>query len=393
MTAFGYSLLCEQRGPRELVADAVAAEDAGFDFAVISDHYFPWLDAQGHSPNAWPVLGAVAAATERMPLMTYVTCPTMRYHPAVVAQKAATVALLAGDGRFCLGLGAGENLNEHVIGRGWPPVNVRHEMLSEAVEIIGELFAGGYVNRKGEHYRVDSAKLWDVPDGRRADRRRGVGRAVGARRSRRWRTRWWPSSPSPSWCRPSTRPAGVSLPKIGQQPISWGEDRDEAVARAHEQFRWFAGGWKVNAELPGTAAFAAATQFVTPDDVAEAFSCGPDVAAHVEARAALRGRRVHPRRARAGRRGDAAGVRGVRGAGAAARPARGVRQGRRGPDQGALRPRATRPPHPGEGAGERGGSVRAASVEARPVPGEQPPADQRRRCAVNASGPSSAVKR
>jgi G6PDH family F420-dependent oxidoreductase len=282
MTAFGYSLLCEQRGPRELVADAVAAEDAGFDFAVISDHYFPWLDAQGHAPNAWPVLGAVAAATERMSLMTYVICPTMRYHPAVVAQKAATVALLAGDDRFCLGLGAGENLNEHVIGRGWPPVNVRHEMLGEAVEIIGELFTGGYVNRRGAHYRVDSAKLWDVPDG-------GVPIAVAVSGEQsvqmfaRVADAMVAVEPLPELVQGFDAAAGVSLPKIGQQPISWGTDREEAIARAHDQFRWFAGGWKVNAELPGTAAFAAATQFVTPDDVAAAFSCGPDVAAHVEA--------------------------------------------------------------------------------------------------------------
>jgi G6PDH family F420-dependent oxidoreductase len=116
MVAFGYTLMTEQRGPRELVTDAVAAENAGFDFEVISDHYFPWLTSQGHAPNAWSVLGAVASSTQRVPLMTYVTCPTVRYHPAVVAQQAATVALLAGDGRFTLGLGAGENLNEHVVG-------------------------------------------------------------------------------------------------------------------------------------------------------------------------------------------------------------------------------------------------------------------------------------
>ncbi|GAA1298574.1 TIGR03557 family F420-dependent LLM class oxidoreductase [Pseudonocardia xinjiangensis] len=282
MVAFGYSLLCEQRGPRELVADAVAAEEAGFDFEVISDHYFPWLDSQGHAPNAWPVLGAIAAATERVSLMTYVTCPIMRYHPTVVAQKAATVALLAGEGRFTLGLGAGENLNEHVIGKGWPPANVRHEMLGEAVEIIGELFAGGYVNRSGTHYRVDSAKLWDVPDG-------GVPIAVAVSGKQSIET-FAPVAdamvavePLPELVQGFDAATGVSLPKIGQQPISWGVDRDEAVARAHDQFRWFGGGWKVNAELPGTAAFAAATQFVRPHDVADAFPCGPDVAAHVEA--------------------------------------------------------------------------------------------------------------
>src|SRR3712207_1265756 len=146
MTNFGYTLMTEQSGPKELVRYAAAAERVGFDFEVSSDHYFPWLDAQGHAPYAWSVLGAVAQATERVELMTYVTCPIIRYHPAVVAQQAATMGLLSGD-RFTLGLGSGENLNEHVVGRGWPSVNVRHEMLVEALEIIGALFAGGYVSR------------------------------------------------------------------------------------------------------------------------------------------------------------------------------------------------------------------------------------------------------
>ena len=122
MVSFGYTLMCEQAGPAQLVRDARRAEEVGYTFEVISDHYSPWLDAQGHAPNAWAVLGAVSQATERVDLMTYVTCPTMRYHPAVVAQQAATVSLLS-DGRFWLGLGAGENLNEHVVGRGWPPVS------------------------------------------------------------------------------------------------------------------------------------------------------------------------------------------------------------------------------------------------------------------------------
>jgi G6PDH family F420-dependent oxidoreductase len=281
MTAFGYTLLCEQRGPRELVSDAVAAERAGFDFEVISDHYFPWLDSMGHAPYAWSVLGAVATATERVGLMTYVTCPTIRYHPAVVAQKAATVALLT-EGRFTLGLGAGENLNEHVVGQGWPPANVRHEMLDEAVVIIRELFGGGYVNFVGKHYRVDSAKLWDVPDG-------GVPIAVAVSGTQSIE-HFAPVSdamvavePEPALVQGFDRAAGAELPKIGQQPISWDPDRDTAVERAHELFRWFAGGWKVNAELPGTAGFAAATSFVRREDVAQAFPCGPDVSAHVEA--------------------------------------------------------------------------------------------------------------
>src|SRR3977135_2262276 len=119
MTEFGYTMMCEQSGPRELVADLVAAEEAGFDFSVISDHYQPWLSSQGHSPYAWSVLGAATQATRRIPLMTYVTCPILRYHPVVIAQKAATVQVLSGN-RFRLGLGAGENLNQHVVGKPRP---------------------------------------------------------------------------------------------------------------------------------------------------------------------------------------------------------------------------------------------------------------------------------
>src|SRR3954454_22585453 len=162
MTNFGYTLMTEQSAPRDLVRYAVAAEEAGFDFEVSSDHYSPWLTEQGHAPYAWTVLGAVAQATSRIDLMTYVTCPTMRYHPAVVAQKAATVQLLS-DGRFTLGLGAGENLNDHVVGRAWPPVDVRHEMLAEALEIIRRLFAGETVTFRGAHLATEDAKLWDLP--------------------------------------------------------------------------------------------------------------------------------------------------------------------------------------------------------------------------------------
>ncbi|MBO0890740.1 MAG: LLM class F420-dependent oxidoreductase [Acidothermales bacterium] len=273
MTAFGYTLMTEQAGPRQLVRDAVAAEQAGFDFAVMSDHYFPWLDSQGHSPNAWPTLGSVAHATERIELMTYVTCPTMRYHPAVVAQQAATVGLLS-DGRFTLGLGAGENLNEHVVGRGWPPANVRHEMFGEALRIIRELFDGGYVNFTGDHYRVDSAKIWDLPEPRPR-----IGVAVSGRQScelaGRYADAMIATEPEPGLGAMFDAAGGAGKPRVGQTPVCWDPDHDAAVARAHDQFRWFAGGWKVNAELPGPTAFAAATQFVRPDDVASAIPCGP----------------------------------------------------------------------------------------------------------------------
>src|SRR3954447_18495290 len=153
MVRYGYTLMTEQSGPAALVHDAVAAERAGFDFEVSSDHYFPWLDSQGHAPNAWVTLGAVAQGTETVELMTYVTCPTFRYHPAVVAQQAATLGLLS-NGRFTLGLGAGENLNEHIVGGGWPGADVRQEAFVEAIRVIRELFDGGYVNFRGEHFDV-----------------------------------------------------------------------------------------------------------------------------------------------------------------------------------------------------------------------------------------------
>lgn len=287
MANIGYTLMTEQTGPRELVRDAAAAEAAGFDFQVSSDHYSPWLDAQGHAPYVWSVLGAVSQVTERCELMTYVTCPTGRYHPAVVAQKAATMQILS-QGRFTLGLGAGENLNEHILGRGWPAVNVRHEMLLEAISIIRELFDGGYVNHVGKHYRVDSAKVWDLPD-----QRVPIATAVSGRQSCEV---FAPIADAMVAVEPQAElgqmwdaaarkadPGAPAARKIGQIPISWDVDTEAAVTRAHEQFRWFAGGWKVNAELPGTSGFAAATQFVTPEDVAENIPCGSDVGAVVEA--------------------------------------------------------------------------------------------------------------
>ena len=282
MTTFGYTLMTEQSGPRELVRYASAAEQAGFDFEVMSDHYFPWLDSQGHAAYAWSILGAVTQVTDRVELMTYVTCPTIRYHPAVVAQKAATVGLLS-DGRFTLGVGAGENLNEHVVGQGWPAANVRHEMLGEALEIITALFDGGYVSYVGDHYRVDSAKLWDRPE-----RRVPIGVAVSGEQSIQ---EFAPRADHLIAVEPEAELVstwdkavdGRTSRKIGQLPICWDTDREKAVARAHDQFRWFAGGWKVNAELPGTAGFAGATQFVTPEDVADNIPCGPDVESILEA--------------------------------------------------------------------------------------------------------------
>jgi G6PDH family F420-dependent oxidoreductase len=235
----------------------------------------------GHSPNAWVTLGAAAQATERIPLMTYVTCPTMRYHPAVVAQQAATLQIVA-DGRFSLGLGAGENLNEHVTGGGWPPADVRQEMLVEALLIIRALFDGGYVNFRGEHFEVESAKLWDLPE-----KPVSIGVAVsgpqGCRIAGEYADTMIAVEPDASLGEQFDAAGGAGKPRIGQMPVCYDTDRDAAVARAHRLFRWFGFGWKVNAELPGPTAFDAAGQFVRPEDVASSIPCGDDVDAVLEA--------------------------------------------------------------------------------------------------------------
>ncbi|HEX5224449.1 MAG TPA: TIGR03557 family F420-dependent LLM class oxidoreductase, partial [Solirubrobacteraceae bacterium] len=238
VTRFGYTMMCEQSAPDMLVRDVAAAEEAGFDFSVISDHFQPWLASQGHSPYAWAVLGAAAQATERIPLMTYVTCPTIRYHPVVVAQKAATIQILSGN-RFRLGLGAGERLNEHVVGRGWPSVVERHRMLAEAIEVISRLFDGdGPVNFNGEHFDADSARLWDLPD-----ERVPIGVAVSGPASCRLAGEradlMIATEPRAELGEMFDAAGGTGRPRVGQVALCYDADRDAAIGRAHEQFRWF----------------------------------------------------------------------------------------------------------------------------------------------------------
>ncbi|OKK17583.1 5,10-methylene tetrahydromethanopterin reductase [Streptomyces sp. CB00455] len=281
MVRIGYTMMTEQAGPRELVAHVVGAERAGFDFSVISDHSFPWLESQGHAPYAWSVLGAAAQATTRIPLMTYVTCPTFRYHPTVIAQKAATMQLLS-QGRFRLGLGSGENLNEHVIGAGWPAAHVRLEMLEEAVEIIRSLFTGDSVSHHGAHFDVENARIWDLPD-----ELPPIGVAVSGERSCQLAGRHGDlviaTEPKPELLEKFDAHGGAGKPRVGQLPVCYDPDRDAAVARAHDQFRWALGGWKVNAELPGPGAFEQASTYTRPEDVAQSIPCGDDVDAFVDA--------------------------------------------------------------------------------------------------------------
>ncbi|MDT9688877.1 TIGR03557 family F420-dependent LLM class oxidoreductase [Streptomyces sp. P9(2023)] len=281
MVRIGYTMMTEQAGPRELVSHVVGAEHAGFDFSVISDHSFPWLDSQGHAPYAWSVLGAAAQATSRIPLMTFVTCPTFRYHPAVIAQKAATMQLLC-DGRFRLGLGSGENLNEHIVGPGWPAAHVRLEMLEEAVGIIRRLLDGGYVTHHGTHFDVENAKLWDLPPAPPP-----IGIAVSGEQSCEIAGRHADVliavEPDEDLPRAFAAHGGAGKPCVGQLPVCYDPDRAAAVARAHDQFRWALGGWEVNAELPGTAGFARASAHTRPEDVAEAIPCGDVVHDFIDA--------------------------------------------------------------------------------------------------------------
>jgi G6PDH family F420-dependent oxidoreductase len=277
MPSYGYSLMCELYDPNELLAQAVRAEAAGFDFLTISDHYHPWLFSHHHSPYAWSVLGALAAQTERVELVSLVTCPTIRYHPAIVAQKAATVAVMSA-GRFRLGVGAGENLNEHVVGRGWPPAHIRHEMLEEAIEIIRTLWAGGYHAHQGKHYRVDDARIFTLPD-----EPPPIYVAVSGPESVKLAKRAGDGMVAIHPRAELTLPfVEAGKPRYGQLALSVD---DEARARqlARELFRFSAAGWKVQSELPNPVNFEAATASVREEDVANEISCGVDSDRHLEA--------------------------------------------------------------------------------------------------------------
>ncbi|RZS68504.1 G6PDH family F420-dependent oxidoreductase [Agromyces ramosus] len=277
---YGYKLSAEGFGPQELVRQAVLAEASGFDFVEISDHYHPWLDSQGHSPFAWTVLGAIAASTDAIGLATGVTCPTVRYHPAIVAQAAATLALVS-DGRFTLGVGSGERLNEHVVGRGFPAVAERQAMLREALEIIRLLWQGGYRSYRGEYLDLEDARVFDLPDELPV-----IAVAAGgpdaAELAAELGDGLFGTEPKPELL-DAYRGAGGDGPTYGEVGLAWAETEDAAVQAAFESSRWSLTGWKVMSELPNPANFEAASTVVRPEDVAAAMPCGPDAAKHLEA--------------------------------------------------------------------------------------------------------------
>ncbi|WP_405455478.1 TIGR03557 family F420-dependent LLM class oxidoreductase [Streptomyces sp. NBC_00101] len=276
----GYKLAAEAFGPGELVRQAVLAEQAGFDFVEISDHYHPWLDLQGHSPFAWSVLGSIAAKTSRIGLATGVTCPTVRYHPAIIAQAAATLALLS-EGRFVLGVGSGERLNEHVVGRGFPDtVRTRHEMLREALEIIRLLWRGGYQSFEGKHLRLEDARVFDLP----AEPPLIAVAASGPESTRiaaELGDGLFATEEKPEIVQ-HYRDAGGTGPGYAEVPMAWAPDERTAARAALKTSRWAVTGWKVMSELPNPVNFDAATTTVREDDILEKFACGADPARYLQ---------------------------------------------------------------------------------------------------------------
>ena len=276
----GYKLAPEAFGPGELVEQAVLAEQAGFDFVEISDHFHPWLEAQGHSSFTWTVLGVLAAKTERIGLVTGVTCPTVRYHPAIIAQAAATVQMVSGD-RFTLGVGAGERLNEHVVGKGFPSVRGRHEMFREALEIIRLLWQGGYQSYEGKHLQLEDARVFDLPETLPLIAVACSGKA-SATIAAELGDGLFATEPKPELLEHYRAAGGRPGPAYAEVPLAWAPDPHTAAQAVLETTRWALTGWKVMSELPNPVNFAAATTTVTEDDVLGHFACGPDVARHLE---------------------------------------------------------------------------------------------------------------
>ncbi|MFP5343624.1 MAG: TIGR03557 family F420-dependent LLM class oxidoreductase [Candidatus Limnocylindria bacterium] len=279
MTEFGYALSSEEHGPSELVANAVAAEEAGFTFALISDHIHPWIERHPHSPFVWSVLGGIAHATERLTVGTGVTCPTMRTHPAIIAHAAATVGAMM-PGRFFLGLGTGENLNEHILGQAWPEWDVRAEMLEEAVEVIRALWSGEITSHRGRHYTVQNARIHTLPE-----RLPPIHLAAGGPRMAALAGRIGDgliaTGPDPDLLS-TFRDAGGDGPRFGQVTMCWDESEAEARRTAHAWWPTAALKGEVTQELPNPAQFTDLVSMVTEDMVAEAISCGPDPAVHLE---------------------------------------------------------------------------------------------------------------
>jgi G6PDH family F420-dependent oxidoreductase len=276
-TRYGYFLASEEHDPRELVRQAKMAEEAGFDALWISDHYHPWLDEQGQSGFVWSVIGAIAQAT-RLPVTTAVTCPTIRIHPAIVAQAAATSALLA-EGRFSLGVGSGEALNEHILGTRWPSAEERLEMLEEAVRVIRELLSGQLISHRGPHYTVETARLYSVPEQPPPIYMSGFG-AKAIELAAQIADGYMCVQPNADFVR-RYRDLGGEGPAQGGLKACWAADEAQARKTVHRL-------WP-NDELPGEAAqvlqmprhFGQLSGVISEEDITA--PCGPDPAVHIKA--------------------------------------------------------------------------------------------------------------
>jgi G6PDH family F420-dependent oxidoreductase len=277
----GYFLSSEEFGPRELVRQARSAEEAGFEGLWISDHFHPWNDAQGHSSFVWSVIGAFSQTTSQMKLTTAVTCPTIRLHPAIVAQAAATSAVLL-DGRFVLGVGSGEALNEHILGDRWPQADERLEMLEEAVHVIRTLWQGGVQSHRGLHYRVENARIYDLPQkpppilvsafGEKATH-------VAARIGDGFCT----VSPVKEAVDTFRREGGEEKLVAGGMKVCWAEDEQRARATAHRIWPNDALPGELSQLLPTPKHFEQASELVSEDTVVEGITCGPGLDEHLKA--------------------------------------------------------------------------------------------------------------
>ena len=274
----GYSLSAEEHRPLDLVSNARGAEEAGFSFALVSDHYHPWTDRQGQSAFVWSVLGGLATATAKLEIGTGVTCPLIRIHPAIVAQATATAAAML-PGRFFLGVGTGENLNEHILGDRWPPARQRLEMLEEAVRLMRILWKGELTTFGGDHYKVENARVYTLPDqpirvfvAASAEDAAGLAGRIG--------DGLVSTAPKAELVR-AYEEAGGTGPKIGHLTVCWAESEAEARKTALEVWPNAALKGPLGQELPLPSHFEAAAEMVDEDAIAEAVVCGPDADKHL----------------------------------------------------------------------------------------------------------------
>jgi coenzyme F420-dependent glucose-6-phosphate dehydrogenase len=276
----GYALSSEEHLPGDLVRHARSAEEAGFGFALISDHFHPWVDRQGQSPFVWSVIGAIAVSTKTLRLGTGVTCPTIRIHPAIVAQAAATAACLM-PGRFFLGVGTGENLNEHILGDRWPSADERLSMLAESIEVMRGLWEGDLVSFEGDHYTVDRARLYTVPPQELTIAVAAAG-PEAAELAGRVGDALISTAPERELVDAYAK-AGGQGPRYGQLTVCWATTERDARRTALEW--WPNAGLQgpLSQELPLPSHFEEAAAMVTEDDIAESVVCGPDLDAHLEA--------------------------------------------------------------------------------------------------------------